>query len=238
LALLETGRNRQAIPHLEAARDAEPENPDRLFYLGRAYQRAGADVQSRLLAVAPDSARAHLAIAEDHAYNGRTDLAIEEYQRTAEIDPSMPGVRGAIAELQAAGGKFAEAEKSYRQELELSPHNPTVHYRYAVVLEQLGRGDEAALHLQGAVDGDPRIVEAWAALGKALFRQKKMPQAEKALLTALSMESTPDVARTAHYQLGLLYRQTGEPDKAKEHLAAFQKLRQIENAAAEPPPEP
>lgn len=236
LALLETGRNEEAIPHLETARDASPNDPDRLFYLGRAYQRAGAQVQSRLLAVAPDSARAHLAMAEDHAYNGRPDLAIEEYRRTAEIDPTMPGVRGAVAELQAADGKYEEAAASYAEELELSPHNPTVHYRYAVILQQLGRGEEATGHLRQAVEGDPRIVEAWADLGKALLRQKDLPGAEQALLKALSMESTPDVARTAHYQLGLLYRQTGEAEKSKEHLEAFQKLRQLENAASEPAP--
>ena len=228
LALLETGRNQRAIPYLEAARDAKPDDPDRLFYLGRAYQRAGAQVQSRLLAIAPESARAHLAMAEDHAYNGRPALAIEEYQRTAEIDPSMPGVRGAIAELHAADGNYEEAAESYRQELEISPHNPTVHYRYAVVLEQLGRTEEVADHLQQAVDGDPRIVDAWAALGKARLRQKRMPEAEKALLKALSMESTPEVARIAHYQLGLLYRQLGDTKKSKEHLAAFQKLRQLD----------
>ena len=234
LALLETGRNDQAIPYLEAARKAKPEDPDRLFYLGRAYQRAAAQVQSELLAVAPDSARAHLAMAEDHAYNGRADLAIEEYQRTAEIDPAMPGVRGAIAELQAADGKYQEAEQSYRRELELSPHNPTVHYRYAVVLQRLGRGEEAAEHLRRAVEGDPRIVDAWAELGRALLQQKKLPEAEEALLKALSMESTPDVARTAHYQLGLLYRQLGNLEKSKEHLAAFERLRQIENEAVQP----
>ncbi len=234
LALLETGRNEQAIPHLEAARDTAPEDPDRLFYLGRAYQRAGAQVQSRLLAVAPDSARAHLAMAEDHAYNGRPELAIDEYRRTAEIDPNMPGVRGAIAELLAADGKYDEAAVSYAEELALSPHNPTVRYRYAVVLQQIGRNDEATEHLRAAVEGDPRIVEAWAELGKALLRQKDLPGAEQALLRALSMESTPDVARTAHYQLGLLYRQTGDGEKSKEHLAAFEKLRQLDNAATQP----
>ena len=239
LALLETGRIQQAIPHLEAARTADPTDPDRLFYLGRAYQRAAAQVQGELLAVAPDSARAHLAMAEDHAYNGRPDLAVEEYQRTAEIDPTMPGVRGAIAELLASDGKYDEAAARYEEELAISPYNPTVHYRYAVVLQKLGREDEAAEHLALAVDGDPRIVEAWAELGKALLRQKKLPDAEKALLKALSMESTPDVARTAHYQLGMLYRQTGDVEKSKEHLTAFQKLRQIENEALqESPPAP
>ena len=234
LALLETGRNERAIPFLEKARDAQPEDPDRLFYLGRAYQRAAAQVQSQLLAAAPDSARAHLAMAEDHAYNGRADMAVEEYQRTAEIDPSMPGVRGAIGELQAADGKYEEAAESYRQELELSPHNPTVHYRYAVVLQQLARNEEAAAHLRQAVEGDPRIVDAWAQLGKTLLQQKDLPGAEEALLKALSMESTPDTARTAHYQLGLLYRQTGDVEKSKTHLAEFQKLREIENEATAP----
>ena len=238
LALLETGRNGEAIPHLEQARQEQPQNPDRLFYLGRAYQRAAAQVQSQLLAVAPDSARAHLAIAEDHAYNGRADLAIEEYQRTAEIDPTMPGVHGAIAELHAVDGRYEEAEQAYGRELAVNPHNPTVHYRYALVLQQLARNDEAAEHLQQAVQDAPGIVDAWAQLGKTLVQQKQFPEAEKALLTALSMESTPDVARTAHYQLGLLYRQTGEPEKSKEHLAAFQKLRQLENAADQPSSEP
>lgn len=45
------------------------------------------------------------------------------------------------------------------------------------------------------------------------------------------MESTPDVARTAHYQLGLLYRRLGDVEKSKARLAEFQKLRQVEDAA-------
>lgn len=229
LALLETGRNEVAIPYLEQARKAKPDDPDRLFYLGRAYQRAAGQVQSQLLAAAPDSARAHLAMAEDHAYNGRSDLAIEEYRRTGEIAPSMPGVRGAIAELLAADGKYEEAAESYEEELALSPYSPTVHYRYAVVLERLGREDEVGEHLERAVAGDPNIVEAWAALGKARLRQQQLAEAEQALLKALSMESTPDVARTAHYQLALLYRRQGEAEKAQEHLEAFQKLRSLDN---------
>ena len=232
LAYLESGRYAESIPHLDAARQAKPKDPDTLFYLARAYQKAAGQVQGELLAVAPDSARAHLAIAEDHAYNGRGDLAIEEYRRTAEIDPNMPGVHGSIGELLASNGKYDEAALSYAEELKRSPNNPTVHYRYGLILQQLGRGEEAARHLRKAVEGDPRIVDAWAELGKALVQQKRLDEAEQALLRALSMESTPETARTAHYQLGLLYRQKGDAAKSRQHLETFQELRKLEENAA------
>ncbi len=105
---------------------------------------------------------------------------LERSAHTAIRATSMPGMRGAIAELQAADGQYEEAAESYRQELELSPHIPTVHYRYAVVLQQLARTGEAAEHLQQAVDGDPRIVDAWAQLGKALLQEKDFSRAEQA----------------------------------------------------------
>lgn len=231
LAYSEIGNFRSAIPKLEFARKNDPQNVDVLFYLSRAYQKVAAEVQDELLRIAPDSPRAHLAAAEDHAVNGRSAAALGEYQQVAELAPEMPGIQAAIAELQANDGNYAEAEESYREELALNPNNARVNYRYGIILQQLGRTADSVPHLQRAVAGDPSIVDAYAQLGKALLASGDMAGAEKALLHVLTMTAAPETLQTTHYQLGQLYRKQGNSAAAAKHLQKFSELRAAEKAA-------
>lgn len=231
LAYSEIGNFRAAIPKLEFARKNDPQNVDVLFYLSRAYQKVAAEVQDELLRLAPGSPRAHLAAAEDHAVNGRSSAALDEYRQVAELAPGMPGVQAAIAELQANAGNYSEAEESYRKELALNPNNARVNYRYGIILQQLGKVSESAPHLKKAVAGDPSIVDAYAQLGKALLASGDMAGAENALLHVLSMTAAPETLRTTHYQLGQLYRKQGNSEAAAKHLKLFNELRAAENDA-------
>ena len=79
LAYLRAGEPRKAIPKLEAARKAKPSDLDMLYYLAQAYSRVSAQLHIELFQVGPDSARGHMARADDHAIDGRPNEAIKEY---------------------------------------------------------------------------------------------------------------------------------------------------------------
>lgn len=225
LAELEGGNFRVASEHLEQARRVKPQDPDILFYLGRAYERLSAQVRDDLLAFAPDSARAHMAAAEYAAFNGRPKEAIDEYNKALVIDPALPGVHAAIAEIHAGANDFDRAESSYRQELKLAPQNARNHYRYGLVLVQLGRNDDAVTHLEEAVAIDAGLADAQLQLGKALVQTGKFDRAEKPLLAVLAAEASKELKRTAHYQLSILYRRQKRAAEAARQMKLFESLK-------------
>ncbi|MEX2262319.1 MAG: tetratricopeptide repeat protein [Bryobacteraceae bacterium] len=225
LVQMEAGDFRGAIARLEEARKAKPKDPDLLFYLARAYERVSSELRQELLWVAPGSARAHMAAAEFAAFNGRTEEAIQEYQKVLALDPKMPGVHAAIGELHANDGEYAKAEESYRLEIALAPQNARVNYRYGLVLAQLGRVPDAIRLLQNAVDADPGLMDAHLQLGKALAQTGQLERAEQALLKVTNSSAPAEMKTTAHYQLTLLYRKRGQAAEAARHQKMLEQLR-------------
>lgn len=225
LVELERGEFRAAATQLELARQAKPKDPDILFYLGRAYERLAAQARDDLLAFAPDSARAHMAAAEFAAFNGRPKEAIDEYRKVLAIDPNLPGVHGAIAELHADAKEFDKAEASYREELKIAPQNARNRYRYGLVLTELGRAQDALPHLEQAVSADPGLIEAQLLYGKSLVHAGQLDLAEKPLLAVVAAETSNELKRNAHYQLGILYRKQNRAAEAARHMKLFESLK-------------
>lgn len=225
LVEIERGDFHAAAGHLEIARKSKPKDPDLLFYLGRAYERLAAQTRDDLLAAAPDSARAHMAAAEFAAFNGRPKEAIEEYGKVLAIDPALPGVHAAIGEIHADANEFEKAEAAYRKELAISPQNARSNYRYGLVLVQLGRSPEAIAHLERAVALEPGLVDANLQLGKALVQAGELDRAEKPLRAVTIAEASNEMKRTAHYQLGVLYRKKGRAADAAREMGQFEKLK-------------
>ncbi|MBI1789822.1 MAG: tetratricopeptide repeat protein [Acidobacteria bacterium] len=225
LAEIELAEYRAATDHLELVRKARPKDPDVLFYLGRCYDRLAAQARDDLLAAAPDSARAHMAAAEFAAFNGRPKEAIQEYEQVIRINPKLPGIHAAIAELHADANEFDKAEAAYQEELKLAPQNARNNYRYGLVLANLGQADQAITHLERAVTIEPGLIDAQLQLGKVLLQQGQLERAEKALLAVVAAEASRDLKRTAHYQLGLLYRKQNRAAEAARQMQIFERLK-------------
>ncbi len=66
IAQIETGQLPQAVTNLQAALAKHPNDPDLLYYLGRASGLLSKQSIDTLLATYPDSARAHQALAENY----------------------------------------------------------------------------------------------------------------------------------------------------------------------------
>ena len=133
----------------------------------------------RAIAIAPDFARAHAAIAEAYGplgYNGLVppDVANPRMRAAAEralaLDPNL--VEGLTA-LGACAAfhewKWAEGEQHFKRALAVSSNYSTAYGWYGQLLENMDRQPENLAARERAFELDPLWVGTGSALGTALF---------------------------------------------------------------------
>lgn len=111
-----------------------PSDPEYTYRLGKAYLRLAEWSYRRIRAIDPRSARLHEALAREYLQQGQAELALGEYQRAAERDPSLPGIHLALARIHADALRWDDAAREIERELAVAP------------------GSAAALELKGRVD--------------------------------------------------------------------------------------
>ncbi|MBN2496627.1 MAG: tetratricopeptide repeat protein [Deltaproteobacteria bacterium] len=90
------------------------------------------DGEARLIADAPapaeykarEEAVVHYGLGNRHAYMGRFEDAVSEYQRASQIDHGFPQPHRALGSVYAAMGKMALAAHAYEAYLRLAPDGP------------------------------------------------------------------------------------------------------------------
>jgi len=111
----------------------------------------------------------------------------------------------------------------------LQPNNALANYYYAVSLRRQRSGPEdvknsvrVELLLEKAVELDPKLGPAYLELGILYEERKDVSRAisayQKAIAAAPRLEE-------AHYRLAQLYRLSGENEKAREELRAFEQIK-------------
>ena len=224
-AHLEAGDPETALQHLLDAQVAAPEDPELLYLVGKAHSQLALRSQARLLATAPSSPYADLAIAEDHDINGRAEEALVAYRAALAANEALPNAWRALGDLEHGQGRHRAAVDAYRRALEIQPYNQDLHLRCGEALLALGLADEALPHLQSATDGDTAPLAALEALGKALLDLERFEEARTALLKTLGVQLGEQRRMKVHYQLARVSRKLGNAEAAREHLREFSALR-------------
>lgn len=99
-------------------------------------------------------------------------------------------------------GNLAEAQTSFQKSLQLDPKLMNALLGLAEVSILKGNAAGADQYLQKATALAPKSAEVWTVRGHYLFFRKRYPEAEKALNTAVSLDSKLE---RPHYELGDLY---------------------------------
>ena len=86
-------------------------------------------------------------------------------------------------------GEFDEADKLLREALEYNPHAGTAHYYRGQLLQRKNLEAEAMAEYKQAVADQPRLRQAWLALGRQYTRQGNQAEAVKALQMFKKLES-------------------------------------------------
>lgn len=133
-------------------------------------------------------------------------------------------------------GRIREAEDEYRRVLALDPGQPRVLARLAAIghdrasdmlarglqLEDAGQLIEAERAYRDAVGFDPARPAIYRALGRVLQKQERREDAIAAYLQVLPLDAA---SFETHNDLGVLYAQAGDLQRAISHFEAAVRLR-------------
>jgi tetratricopeptide (TPR) repeat protein len=225
IAQIEAGKLQEAVANLQSALDKRPNDPDLLYYLGRASGLLSKQAIDTLLDAYPNSARAHQALAENYFVLRQMPQAEREYRAALRLQPDLPGVHLELGEVYAGASQWDKAEAEFRVESKLQPGNAEAAYRLGNALLQEGKAVEARIELERADRLQPQMPETLYSLGKAAALAGDAASAEKSWTKLLSIENDSALAAQAHFGLAGLYRKQGKTAQAAHELEEFQKLQ-------------
>lgn len=138
-------------------------------------------VLDQALKIDPDAMAALVGMAVWEGLNGQTDQARSFVERALKVDPSSPQAWSALGELELAQGNSSDAESAFSQAIKLATFPTLARAKRAMARIRLGKFQDAEadvelLKQQGFKD-QPYVNYL---AGRALFGQKKYPQASAA----------------------------------------------------------
>ncbi|MGC1912648.1 MAG: tetratricopeptide repeat protein [Candidatus Acidiferrales bacterium] len=234
IALVQAGRFAEAVPILEKALEKNPNDPDLLYYFGRACGLLSKQAFDSLEDRFPDSARAHQMMAENYTALRDVPNAEREYRQALQARPDTPEVNLELGLLYAQAQQWDKAEESFRAQVESQPGSAEAAYRLGDALLQEGKIREARTELESSNKLKLDMPETLFDLGKAAALDDDAAQAEKYFVQVIALEKTSQLAAKAHFELAGLYRKQGRAADAGKEMQEFQKLQDAAGAAPAP----
>lgn len=225
IAQLETGKLPEAIASLEAALAKHPNDPDLLYYLGRASGLLSKEAFDALETGHPDSARSHQALAENYSVLRRVPEAEKEYQEALRLRPDAPGIHMALGQVYAAASQWEKAEEQFRTETKLREGSAEAAYRLGNALLEQGKVKEARTELQRSDRLRPHMPETLYSLGKAASLDGDAAAAETAWREVIGSEGESELAAQAHFGLAGLYRKQGKSEESAREMQEYRRLQ-------------
>ncbi|HEY3624993.1 MAG TPA: tetratricopeptide repeat protein, partial [Terracidiphilus sp.] len=114
IAQEETGQFSDAIQNLQAALQKRPNDPDLLYYLGRAAGLLSKQSVDTLLAAYPDSSRAYQSMAENYFVLRQMAEAEKQYEQALKLRPETPNLHLELGQVFAMTSRWPQAEEQFR----------------------------------------------------------------------------------------------------------------------------
>lgn len=225
IALLEADRLSDAVAVLQKALPKNPNDPDLLYYYGRAAGLLSKQAFDELEARFPDSARAHQMMAQDYAALRDVPGAEREFQEALRLRPQTPGLHLQLGELYARAQQWDKAEEQFRLETENQPGSAEAFYRLGESLLQLGKFHDAREALAHSDQLKVDMPETLYLLGKAALLDGEESLAEKSWVHLLTLEQNTALAAQAHFGLAGIYRKQGKTAEADREMEEYRKLQ-------------
>jgi tetratricopeptide (TPR) repeat protein len=233
-ALLQMGRESEAIPHFQKALQIQPDYAEAHYNLGNALVQEGrldeALAQYRTaLQIQPDFAEAHSNLGNALLSKGQVEQALVHLQKAVESQPDYAEWHCNLANALRQAGRVDEALAHYQQALTIQPRLAGAYYSLGnLLLYQKGQVDEAIAHYQKALELRPDYPEALNNLGGALIRKGRVREAINQFQTALDRH--PDFAPACNSLAWLLATTTQA--SVRDGARAITLARQADRLAA------
>jgi tetratricopeptide (TPR) repeat protein len=225
IALLDAGKLPEALAVLQKALAQNPDDPELLYYYGRASGLLSKQVFDQLEARFPNSARAHEMMAQDYAVLRDVPGAEREFLEALRLRPQTAGLHLELGELYARAQQWDKAEEQFRLETQLQPGSPEAFYRLGEALLQSGKFHEAREALIQSNQLREDMPETLYQLGKAAALDEDATTAQQSWQHLLSLEKNTALAAQAHFGLSGIYRKQGKPADADREMEEFRKLQ-------------
>jgi Flp pilus assembly protein TadD len=146
LAMLQSGRIKEAVPLLESLDRARPRDIDVLYNLGIAYSELGQFDEAvirlkQAVHVNPSHVHSWVGIGVAYQRMRQPAQAAEALRKAVALNPDDGYAQRNLGANLCGQGKFEEALPHLRRALEQLPHDPQSMYGYAQALEELGGED-------------------------------------------------------------------------------------------------
>lgn len=197
------------------------------YYDLEGYDEALRDVETALSYDSTNAEYLHL-LADVYLDYYQSFKALKTMERAASLHPERIHTLLKLSEFQLILQQPEEALKTLGRIRAIDPQNAEMFYMAGLVLEDMGKIDEAISNYQSAVEIDPELIEGWINLGK-LWALKEQPIAIQFFDNALRVDSNHVVA--LYEKANYLYNQLGDPAGA---LALYRKIAQIQPKETEP----
>jgi Flp pilus assembly protein TadD len=195
------------------------------------YQEAEAAYQAAFKA-APDQIEPLRLLGILAHQRGRQDDAIKIFYEVCQRRPADGACRVDLGIALAAGGQLAAAAACFRQAVAMCPADSHCHTNLGQVLLRLAPNEDNATiaeqHFREAIRLEPGLADAYSGLGAALREQRRLDEAEAALLTARQLD--PRSAKAAN-NLGNVLGDRGALEQAE---AAYREAIALDPAMPEP----
>jgi len=164
----------------------------------------------------PEDPTVQAQLGELYASDGRSDRAIESFEKAVTLAPHWPQGLFTLARLYEAEERDTDALRTYSQGLALEPNNAQARNNYEkltikMVLEQ-GKPVVLTLDTDQKVEIDPRSATSYYQLGLRYLRNDEAEAAVVTLQQAIALQPSSDVA---HLFLGLAYTSLGAHTRAE-----------------------
>lgn len=234
IAELEAGQLSEAVVNLHTALAKRANDPDLLYYYGRASGLLSKQSIDTLIAAYPGSARSHQAMAENYYVLRQMPQAEKEFQEAIRLRPDLPKIHLELGLVYAGASQWPQAEEAFRAETKLQPGDAEASYRLGNALLQQGKAKEARAELTRSDKLLPDMPETLYALGKAAALEGDAAAAEKEWRRVIELEKGSSIAAQAHFGLAGLYRKQGKSAEAEHEMDEFNRLQTTVTPSAGP----
>jgi tetratricopeptide (TPR) repeat protein len=155
--------------------------------------------------------------------------AVRAFEQVAALRPDYADAYTNMAIVETAWERYEEARPNLAKALALLPSDPRALYYRALVERNGGQIKEAIADLEAVLAKYPRSKDALRELGFSYYQQHDYTAARSAYLRLQAIDPD-DLA--AHYQLAILYRRTGDKQKAALESAQFADQKDDPSASA------
>jgi len=151
---------------------------------------------------------------------GRAAEAIVQLESAVQLAPDYAAAQLNLGNALMQVQRTAEAVACYDKALRIEP-DADVHYNLGIALAGLARRDEAAVHLQAALQMNPDLPEAHYQLARIAEMDGRLAEAERGYTETLRLAANHV---SAHRRLGLLLARSERLAPAAEQFRAVIRL--------------